>query len=283
MEQKTINFKKEKNFNDLISDTIDFIKQEYKALGKALLTYAGPFVLVSAFLGAMYQTDLYSTPGAFGGDNPMSMFQNIYSNKYFLFLLSGVISNVVIMSVVYSYVLLYISKGKDNFSQENISVMVLKNFASVLLMMVVLSFIIAFGFVFFIIPGLYFSIAFSLVIYAKIAEDISFGEAMSKSMYLIKNDWWFTFGVLIVIYIIAYFAGFIFLIPQMIYTSIYTISIATSSFEGSSMIFTIVSVIGTFVSTLLYSIVYITIALLYYSQIEKKDKPSLINKIDEIN
>ncbi len=282
MEKQAINFKQERDFNDLISHTFDFIKQEIKPLGKALLTYAGPFVLVTAFLGAMYQSSMYSNPSNFGGNSPLNILQNVYTTEYFLFILGSVISNVVLMSVVYSYVFLYVTKGKDGFSQEEISALVIKNFVPVLLMMIALSFMLTIGFILFIIPGIFLSIAFSLVIYAKFAEDLSFGDAMNRSMNLIKDYWWFSFGVLIVIYLIVSFSGSIFLIPQIVLSMFYTISMASGDFEGTSMFFTIVSVIGTFASTLLYSVVYITITFHYYSQVEKKEKPDLMNKIDEI-
>jgi len=106
---------------------------------------------------------------------------------------------------------------------------------------------------------------------------------MKRSMYLIKDYWWFSFGVLIVIYLIAAFSGSIFLIPQMVLTFFYTFSLASGDFEGPSMFFTIVTVIGTFASTLIYSIIYITISFLYYSQVEKKEKPDLMNKIEGIS
>ncbi len=282
MEKQPINFKQERDFNGLISHTFDFIKQEFKPLGKALLTYAGPFVLVTAFLAAMYQSDLYSDPDTFNNSNPLKMFENIYSPKYFFFILGSIVSNAILMLVVYNYVLLYVTKGKDGFEQEEIWKLVIQNFAPVFLMIIAISFMIGFGTLLFIIPGIYLAIAFSLVIFAKINENISFNEAMSRSMYLIKDSWWFTFGVLIVIYLIATFAGSIFLIPQMGLTMFYTFSLASGDFEGPSMFFTIVTVIGTFASTLIYSIIYITTAFLYYSQVEKKEKPNLMNKIDDI-
>ena len=85
MEKQTINFKQKRELNDLITHTFDFIKQEYKTLGKALLTYAGPFVLVTAFLGAMYQGSLYDNPDAFNNSNSVGGIGNIYSTQYLYF------------------------------------------------------------------------------------------------------------------------------------------------------------------------------------------------------
>jgi len=282
MEKQAINFKQERDFNALISHTFDFVKQEFKPLGRALLTYAGPFILVTAFLAATYQNGLYSDPDTFNSSNPLAIYKNIFSTKYFLLILGSIVSNAVLILVVYSYVLLYVNKGKGGFEQDDIWKMVGGYFVPVFFMLIVLSFIIGFATIFFIVPGVYLFVIFSLVIYAKIAEGLSFGGAINRSVYLIKDNWWFSFGVLIVIYLIAAFAGYIFLIPQTVLTMLYTFSMASGDFEGPSMFFTIVTVVGTFVSTLLYSIIYITIAFLYYSQVEKKEKPGLMDKIDDI-
>ena len=109
MNKHNVNFKKERDLNKVISDTIDFVKQEYKPLGKALLTYAGPFILVTSFLGAMYQNELYSNPNTFDPNNPLAALESMFSTKYYLFLFSGIISNVVLNIVVFAYILLYIS------------------------------------------------------------------------------------------------------------------------------------------------------------------------------
>lgn len=283
MEKQTINFKQERDFNGLISHTFDFVKQEYKSLGKALLTYAGPFVLITAFLAAMYQSGLYSNPDTFSASDPFALYRNIFSGKYLLLIIGSIVSNVILMSVVYSYILLYVKKGKDGFEQDEIWQMVLRNFVPAFFMLIAMSFLIGLGTIFLIVPGIYLAVIFSLVIYSTFAENISFSDAISRSTYLIKDYWWFSFGILIVIYLIAAFSGYIFLIPQTVLAFFYTISMASGDFEGPSMFFTIMTVVGTFASTLIYSVIYITIALLYYSQVEKKEKPNLMNKIEDIN
>jgi len=168
MEKPAINFKQERDFNAIISHTFDFIKQEFKPLGIALLTYAGPFILITAFLAAMYQSGLYSDPDTFNNSNPLSVFQNIYSTKYFLFILGSIVSNVILMSVVYSYVLLYVTKGKDGFEQEDVWKLVIGNFVPVFFIIIALSFMIGIATLFFIVPGIYLAIIFSLVIYIKL-------------------------------------------------------------------------------------------------------------------
>lgn len=271
MNKQLVNFKKERDFNSLISDTVAFVKQEYKTLGKALLTYAGPFILISSFLGAMYQKDLYSNPSVFDPNNPLAAFKHMFSTKYYFFLLSSAVSNVVLNLVVFSYILLYVNKGKDKFILEDVWKMTLRYIVPVLFMLLAMSFLIGVGFIF-IVPGIYLIVIFSLTIFAHMNEEIGFGEAINRSIYLIKNYWWYTFGILVVIYLIAFATGYIFLIPQSIMSSSYAQSVQSGNFEGTSALYTTLSVIGTFASSLIYAIVYIVLPMHYYSQVQKKER-----------
>ncbi len=279
-----INFKQERDFNALISDTFEFIRQEFKPLSKSLLTYAGPFILITAFLAAMYQSSIYSNIGDPKEiTDPLWGFKTMFGTKYLLYVLSAAISNVVLTLVIYSYIKLYVERGKDNFSPEDVWRTVGYYFLPVFFITIAIGFIIGFGFVLFIIPGIYFAIALIFTVYAKMAENLSFGDAMRRSMYLVKDNWWFTLGVILIIYFIASFSGSIFLLPQIIYTFFIGLSAAKGSFEGVSSVFLIISAAGTFIATLFYSIIYITISFHYYSLVEQKDNPELMNEINQIN
>ncbi|MCF6242292.1 MAG: hypothetical protein L3J74_13210 [Bacteroidales bacterium] len=279
-----INFKQERDFNALISDTFEFIRQEFKPLVKSLLTYAGPFILITAFLAAMYQSSIYSNIGNPKEINdPFWGFKEMYTTKYLLYMISAAISNVVLTLVIYSYIKLYVERGKDNFSPEDVWRSVGYYFLPVFFITIAIGFIIGFGIILFIIPGIYLAIALIFTIYAKIAENLSFGDAMRRSMYLVKDNWWFTLGILLIIYFIASFSGSIFLLPQIIYTFFIGISAAKGSFDGVSTLFLIISAAGTFIATLFYSVIYITITFHYYSLVEKKDNPGLLNEINQIN
>lgn len=68
---------------------------------------------------------------------------------------------------------------------------------------VISSFLIVGGFLLFIIPGIIFSIWFSLAIYILISEDLRGMNALFRSKQLVKGYWWSVFGRFILIQIIA--------------------------------------------------------------------------------
>ena len=260
MTEQYITFNKQRSFEQLISHTFDFVKQEFKTLVKALLTYAGPFVLVTAFLMAKYQSTLDLN------SNPLIISENTFSSIYFFLIISSVVSNTVLLLTVYGYIKLYITKGKDNFELEEIWQLIIKKFSLIFLALIAMSFIIAIGIVTFIVPGVYLAIIFSLVLPIMVFEEQTFNQAVIKSIHLIKNYWWFSFAVILVIYFITVFAGFVFSIPQSLVSPTNQVNSHSPEILNSLLI-----VFGAFFSTMLYALPYITIAFHYFSQLKKKN------------
>ena len=136
----------------------------------------------------------------------------------------------------------------------------------------------AIGLFFFLVLGIYLAISFSLVPAIMILNENNFNDAIKKSMFLIKDYWWFSFGLLIIIYIITIFSGSVFLLPQLL------ISESKENIqEGTSSLVSIFTVFGTFFSTLMYALPYLTIGFHYFSQIEKKNLSTDINFEDGNN
>ena len=257
MTEQHIKFNKQRDFEQLIACTFDFVKQELKPLLKAILTYAGPFVLITAFLMVKYQASIQIATKS----NPLIITDNTFSTTYFLLVLSSVISNVVLTLTVYVYIKLYIKKGKDNFEIEEIWQLTIKKFSSILLALTVMGFMIAIGVVAFVVPGIYLAIILSMVLPIMIFEDQDFNKAVKYSINLIKDYWWFSFALLIVIYFISFIAGFVFSLPQLL----------VSNNQGTPQtINTLLSVFGAFSSIILFALPNVTIAFYYFNLIEKR-------------
>jgi hypothetical protein len=283
MQTKIIDFQKYRDFGDLLGDTFAFIRQEYKFLGRVLLTYAGPFVLVSAIANAWAQKSILSFAGLMVNNDPMEILSE-FGLKLSVSIIAALVSSTIMICVIYSYIKLYMERGKDNFSQEAVWFQVVQKFLPVLGALIAMYFLIILGMVFCIIPGIYLYVIFALVLSAMILSDKPINAAFERSMYLVRDNWWFTLGVGLVMSIIVGIASYIFMLPGSImsmFMSINTISGETS--EASSVIFMVLATIGSFAATILAGMPHITLALLYFGLVEKKESPGLINKIDQIN
>lgn len=283
METLQINLKKYRDFGQLITDTFVFIKQEYKLLLRVILTYVGPFVLITAFAGAWMQTGLFDSMNPDKMTDPFGFLQSL-GMKYGLYIIAALVSTTMMMCTVYSYMFLYARRGKDGFTQEDVWEIVKEKFFPVLGLLLMIGFIIFFGIILCVIPGIYFAVVLSLVIAAKMFEDTDAGESMQRSMFLVKDDFWFALGIGFVMSLIAGMLGGIFLAPSSVLSFFVMLnSVKGESSQSFSMIFLVLNAAGTFCASIIYGIFHITMSMFYFSQVEKKESPNLINKIDQIN
>jgi hypothetical protein len=283
MQAKQINFKKARDFGDLLGDTFGFLKQEYKFLLKVLLTYAGPFVLITSIAAAWMQSGMFSIMTRMVSHNPAEVLGE-FGLKMLIYIVAIMVSTTVLISTIYSYIKLYVEKGKDGFVQEEVWQNVQKKFFPMLGTMIIMGFIIGIGFIFCIIPGVYFFVVFACVYSCIFFENIAMGKAFQRSMALVGDDFWLTLGIGIVISLIVGLASYIFILPSSI-LSVFVMasSVQSGTSETLNIVYMVITTLCTFCVSLLGAVPQITLGLLYHSQIEKKESPGLLNKIEQIN
>jgi len=291
MTSNKINFKQERDFGDLFNATFGFISQEFKKLGTAILYFVVPFLLLSAIAITLYSVKVQEMMQTIAhGDKPdpfaiFSIVGSILGYVGFVMVMS-LIATTMLLSTVYSYIKLYIQQGPDGFSVNDVWIEVTRHFWSVLGALIVVGLVVCFGFVFCVLPGIYFGIALCLVFCIIIFEEKSFSVAFSRSMKLINTNWWGTFGVFIITSIIIYIISVLFSIPSIImgFKSLFAnMKAGEMPLMNLSLGFYIVSAITSLFTQLLSVILVVITAFIYYSTVEKAEKPSLIDKIGQIN
>ena len=188
--------------------------------------------------------------------------------------------------VVYSYVKMYVRYGKDEFTTNDVWSESMKNFGPFLIATIVTVAIMCVGFVFCIIPGIYLAIALSLILAIMIFEEEGISVAFNRSFKLIKTKWWFTFGVFIVAGIIIYILSILISIPSMamgLKSMFFNLKQTHNPAMNFSVGFYVVSSITNLISQFFTVIPLIITCFLYFSFVEEKEKPSLLEKIDQIN
>jgi len=88
------------------------------------------------------------------------------------------------------------------------------------------------GFILLIVPGIIFSVWFSLAVYVLVSEEKKGMKALLRSKELVKGYWWKIFWRLLVlsfvVFLIAYIAGFIPFVKNIIYIFITPFSVTFS-------------------------------------------------------
>ena len=274
MNQNKIEFRKVRDFGGLLGVTFDYVKQNFKLLFKSNLLLSGPFILLAGISMGMYQSAIFS----FRTQPQLEQF-----GIPFLFsMLFTILSYLVITIVTYSHLLLYKNSEPGIFNVEEVWSMVKQNFWKLFFTMIGYSIVAAIGFVFLIIPGIYLSIALSIIFIVRLEEQIGFIDAVGRCIKIIKDNWWFTFGLIIVIGIIQGFLSFILYIPNYIVMFFLAFAGIDANTGNTGRIMFIISSIISSLGALFYSLSTIAVAFQYYNLVERKEAPGLIEQIEEI-
>ncbi|MEO6330655.1 MAG: hypothetical protein ABIO55_17105 [Ginsengibacter sp.] len=280
MDEQKVELRKIRDFSDNLNDTILFIRQNLKPLLTCFVTIAGAFMLTSAILTGLYQNQWGSliqdilnrkntrTTGAV----------NMFNGSFFLVLIFAWLNYVAMQVVVISYVKVYeLKNGKMPLIGEVWDVFK-KYFLKVFFYSIPISILTALGFFLCLFPGIYLAVVFVPFFAVLIVEDRPFGEAYSRCLKLIKDNFWISFGIYILTYLIAYFCGGI-------------ISLVLGSITGLISYFTtrdidttvvLIDAIINIFAFIFYIFYYVAVCMHYFNLSEKYDGIGMMRKLDSI-
>ena len=270
MTDNYINFRRQRELGDIITDTFKFIRENYKLLFKLIFQIAGPvFAVLVLCMGYYY----YLAGGA-------AFFENfdgnigLFMNSLILLLLSFIAFFVLLQATVFHFIKSYVDNaGKVNPLQVKTGAKT--DFGKILGVNIMAWLLVVLGMVMCVIPGIYLwvplTFAVPLVVFGRKGSLDAIGDAFD----LIKDNWWMTFLSLIVMGILMYLVALIFQMPMILYMFVKAFTIAS---EGSTAdptqlfdwVYVVLSVISSLAQYLLYTIFMIAIAFIYYHLDEKK-------------
>ncbi len=273
--KEEIKFKQVRDFGQLLLAPFAFFKQEFKKLSKALLFYASPFLIIGLTIIVFFVKSI--TDRASFDDKEFIISTFLYIGSFFL---SLIISFSMANAVITSYVSLYADKGREGFSLEDVWNKAKKNFFKLFGQGFVVVLMIMIGLLFFYIPGIYLQIALSFVYIASVHEKIPFGKAVGRSFQIISGEWWSVFALNLVFGFLLSIVSYILIIP--IYAVIF-IGAATG-FENIGIFISIgvFTVLYFFLYLFMYSVQSLLIDFQYFSIIEKKESPGLLQRVRKI-
>lgn len=274
MQQSKIEFRKVRDFGGILNVTFEYIKINFKLLVKANLFISAPSLLLAGVFMGIYQSSMFSL----SADSTLELIGIPFViSMFFTF-----ISYLLITVVTYSHLINYKNSDNGIFNLEDVWLVVKQNFLPITLTIIGYIIFIVLGFVFLIIPGIYLSIAMSIIFIVRLEENLSFFDAIRRCTKLISGHWWFTFGVLFVVSMIQGFLTYALYMPSyfvMIFVSFTGINSESSGLERFLYILT--AIISSF-AVLLYMISIIATTFQYYNLVERKEAPGLLEQIDQI-
>ena len=320
MKKDTIILQQERDFGDKINATFSIVSQNFKTLFLSLLYFAGPLALIGGIANGIFQSSMLglasqgttkpreTSPSEIFADSFGKNFSYIFSFDYLISITFLILASVTVSITTYAFIIEY----RDRDQEEPITIErvwarmraiflpVLSSYGIVLLIisMIVLIFggiigalvnsnggvltgflsvilvLIAF------IPILYFGIMYSLSPAIVAYEGINIWEALSRAKFLIKDKWWSTFGLIIIVAIINSFISVIFAAPVMIVTFMKLLNVGGNISGNLPLIITtVISMIGQVVVS---SLTYVAISFQYFNLVEKREGTTLKTLIQSI-
>ena len=272
---EALEFKKRRDFGQVINDTFTFMRQNFKPLIKTYFTFCGLFVLASMSTMLMQQ---YKTVNVINtmGNGGSSTGKGLYGIEYFLSIVFSLASYASMSVAILSYIAIYVQKGNQTPTTEEVWGFFKYYFWRVFGSSILLLLMVMVGFILCLAPGFYLFPFVTMMLPIMVIENASLGYAFSRSFQIIKENFWITFGTLLVIWIIVYACMSMVILPTTLFNMI-----GMFSSKGAHMSLTL-----TMISTVLQSLCQvftivpiITITLMYFSLIEQKENVGLMERI----
>ncbi len=285
MNNNYVNFKKQRELGSILTDTFKFVRLEGKSLLGLILKIAGPALLI-VLLAYIYYMQV--TMGSFdllavGASTEIFGLDIVLA--FFLMLISGVAFYALMYGTVLQYIKSYI-KNDGKAIKEEVTAGVRQSFWSLLLISFLVGLISGVGFIFCVIPGIYFGTVLATTYAIHVFENRDTTDSISYSFQLIKGEWWITFATYLVIFILYYIITIIFSLPSIIYSfiNIFTVSQEATANPADMFdwIYVALNVLGMIGQYLLYALIIISTALVYFNLNERKNFTGAMETIETL-
>ncbi|MDP2386309.1 MAG: hypothetical protein Q8M29_08050 [Bacteroidota bacterium] len=306
---RKIEFRRQRDFGQIFTDSFKYLKFNFKTLMISVLLIPGPLLLIAGGFNGYLQS-ISSNPASFFTMGGMSNIYDMLSSMLtvmlpylFFFFLASVVFNAVVNrylilsqerqegdTITVSDLMKYLPKDAWRLFYNYL----LFTLVSMLVMVgvVLLMFIPILGILMFIFgillvgPNLMYAVTNSS--YLVLRDEILITQAFSKTWRYMRGNYWYTWLLLVVSYLIISIASSIFSLPQIILSTVNTLSRFNPENYGQSdggnystlfIIFGMIAVLGQF---LIMPLLNIFTTLTYHSHEEAEDGTGLKERINEI-
>ena len=275
----------QRDFGNKINATFQYVTQNFRSLGMALLYIVGPVALVTSIATGIMQSNMFKLMGDIANtddQNPLAAFQLIsqfLSPTFWIVVLFGVLSNVAVILTTYAHMKVYERTKGGPISVNDVWAEVQPMIGRALIITILNSIIIGVGFMFFFIPGLYMAVVLSLSLAVTAFEGTDFGPTWSRCFQLIRDKWWSTFGLIFVVGLIVAIVGLIFAIPTAVIAFFTGAKMVPDVPVVWLMLGNVVNIVG---RTLLNVVLYTAIGFQYTNLVERQEGRGMLSAIDSI-
>lgn len=294
----TLPLRRIRDFGEKVTDTIKFIKLNWKNLLVMYGIFVLPFLLIGAFLGAGYFTQIFSRITT-GGTNALLGSWKLWVSMFVIYLAVNAMA-----TCIYLYMKIWEDENRRATPGEILALMprpfmsntiytVLMVIGLVILMVPVGLLAAGAGsagtaaliglFVFFLMIGMLISLPFLLLVYpVNTIGQGEMGNAFTGAWMLLKGNWWSSLGYTLVLSIIYYILSFI---VQTVLTLIFGVgTLMNTEMPGENFGkgMAVVYGLSMLIQQIFYIVMFVGAGVLYFSLHEEKIGGGLEKMIDDL-
>jgi hypothetical protein len=281
-------FRQVRDFGQIINDTFNFLKQNWRPLGRAIAIICLPAAVIAGFLMGKTLGDMQLwLQDISGGGAVGDPFNSVMANMGLIILGYGLfaIAYFVLVAIVHEYLRAYhlgehhgITPGELwDRAKGQIGTYFGVTFLSGLLIII--------GFMMCFLPGFYPLTVLALVQVCHAMERTSVGGSLTRSNNLVMHQFWPTLGLVIVIYLINWVLNTAITLPFSIAGAMFELNKAGVIGDGEGLPFwygifmALQTSVQLMVSMLLYPVVATAMCLKYFTLVEEHEGAGLQERI----
>lgn len=285
MAEQKMELRKIRDFGLNISDTFAFLQQNLKPLLASFFAICGIFMLGQAIfngifqsrsMGGLFQQILSGRVSQSGyGANP---YAGILSLEYIMTIVFMLLTFASIKVVLCGYIKFYLENDGQQPKIEDIWTIYKKYFFRVFLYGIPVGLLTIFGFLFCLVPGIYFWVVLLPFTYVVMIEDADFGRAFSRCFEIIKQNFWPSLAIYLVAIIIYY-------VSSSIISVVVGLVVGLAAYFTTKDIGSTIGIVTSFLnvfSLTFYIIYFVSAGLQYFTLTEQHDGTGILNRIDSI-
>lgn len=256
------------------------------------LIFVVPFLLVGTLLGASSFSAFFGQIGSgiTNIDNPFSLI----TPQFVIAIIMYFTSAVAYLTVINLYLKGFEESGGNAPSISEVGTKFMGKFLSNIgymfmvfigiILLAILAVIPIVGILFFTFGSWYILICLSLLFPLNTIEDNPFMYSFSRMFHLIRNRWWYTFGLVIILMVIYYFfAAVIGLVVNLVFGLGAINFLDTKS--GMSMMtkkYFLVTGFSSIIQQIFFLVIHVGIGIHYFTLREEKDGSGLEDRLDQL-
>lgn len=280
-----------RDFGQIISTTFVFLRQEWRPLLRALTVICVPPAVIAGFFLGKTMGDIQSIGYGDSTTDPMWMFKGMLNQLLPMALgyLLLIVALLLVVAVTYEYIRAYHLGEHHGLTPGDLWKRVTGQLGSYAGIGFLCSLLLGVGFVLCFLPGLYVMTVLGLAMVAHAIERTGVTGSMGRSNSLVRDRFWETLGLIIVIGIIQSFITGILMAPFTIVSMIVSFNSTFGALQSGAepelpawmaMYTAITTALQMALTMLTYPIVAVALALKYFTLVEEKEGHGLRQRME---